>query len=208
MSLFPMPFKKLHADIKEKLETLDITEPTAFESKSIPVIKSGANVFCMAPKNSGKTTTIILTTLQKLKFEKVGNAARAMVLVENMEQATELNDAFLAYTRHSSLRLYLVHEKSHIDLLKSEIFKGVDILIATPLSIHKLLLSNGLNISSLTIFSVDDAEFLAKSTSYSNILAITQSIKKCQFVLYSESIPSKLKSLDSYFMEHAKIVSV
>jgi len=62
-----MPFKKLHSEIQEKLEDLEITGPTSFQSKSIPVIKGGANVFCMASEGSGKTTTLILPNLQKLK---------------------------------------------------------------------------------------------------------------------------------------------
>lgn len=53
-----MPFKKLHTEIKETLENLEITTPTPFQGKSIPVIKGGANVFCMASKDSGKTTIL------------------------------------------------------------------------------------------------------------------------------------------------------
>ena len=44
-----MPFKKLHPEIKEKLEELEITIPTPFQQASIPVIKSGANTYCTAP---------------------------------------------------------------------------------------------------------------------------------------------------------------
>mgnify|MGYP003971959071 CR=1 FL=1 len=36
-----MPFKKLHSDIREKLDDLEIITPTSFQSKSIPGIKSG-----------------------------------------------------------------------------------------------------------------------------------------------------------------------
>ena len=86
-----MPFKKLHSDIREKLASLEIITPTPFQVRSIPVIKSGSNVYCIAPKESGKTTTLILTTLQKLKCEADGNAPRAVVLVENKERALELN---------------------------------------------------------------------------------------------------------------------
>ena len=42
-----MPFKKLHSDIQEKLESLDIRTPTPFQSSSIPIIKSGVNVYCV-----------------------------------------------------------------------------------------------------------------------------------------------------------------
>ena len=82
-----MPFKKLHSDIKEKLAHLEIITPTPFQRISIPAIKSGANIYCTASKDSGKTTTLILTTLQKLKCEAVGTAPRAVILVENKEKA-------------------------------------------------------------------------------------------------------------------------
>ena len=202
-----MPFKKLHSDIQDVLESLEITTPTPFQSKSIPVIKSGANVFCMAPKDSGKTTTLILTTLQKLKCEAVGNTPRAVVLVENKERAMELYDAFLRYTKYNSLRVYVGYEQLHVDVQKSEIFEGIDILISTPKSMNKLFLLNGVSTSQLKIISIDDAEFLIQKVPYAAIMSITQSIQKCQFVLYSEKMHPILKRFESYFMEYSKKVT-
>ncbi len=203
-----MPFKKLHPNIQEKLADLEIISPTPFQTRSIPVIKSGANVFCTASKNSGKTTTLILTTLHKLKYEAVENAPRAIVLVENKERVLELYDAFLTYTKHSSLRVYVSYEQLHIDLQKSEIFEGVDILISTPKTMNRLLLLNGLSTSQLKIFSIDDAEFLVQKSSFNALMSITQSINKCQFVLYSEKMHPILKRLESNFMEHSKKVTI
>ncbi|KGL63397.1 DEAD/DEAH box helicase [Polaribacter sp. Hel1_85] len=203
-----MPFKKLHSEIKEKLADFEISTPTLFQTKSIPVIKSGANLFCSAPKNSGKTTTIILTTLQKLKCVEVGSAPRAVVLVKNNEQVLAMYEAFIAYTRHTTLRVYGCDEKQHIELLKSEIFEGVDILITTPNTMNKLLLLEGVNTTQLKIFSIDDAEFLVDKTSYAAVLAITQSIHKCQYVIYSEKTHPTLKRFESYFMQYAKKVSI
>ena len=202
-----MPFKKLHSDIQEKLEYLEIITPTPFQSSSIPVIKSGANVYCTASKNSGKTTTLMLTTLQKLKCEAVGNAPRAVILVENKERAMELYDAFLTYTKHNSLRVYVGYEELHIDVQKSEIFEGIDILISTPKTMNKLFLLNGVSTSQLKIFSIDDAEFLVQKSAYTALMSITQSIKKCQYVLYSEKMHPMLKRFEPYFMEYSKIVA-
>lgn len=202
-----MPFKKLHSNIKERLESLEITTATKFQTNSIPVIKSGANVYCTGSKDSGKTTALILTTLHKLKCEAVGSAPRAFVLVENKEIALELYDLFSIYTRYNSLRVYVAHEKIHIDLQKSEIFEGVDILIATPESMNKLFLLNGVSTSQVKIFSIDDAEFLIKKSGYATLLSLAQSINKCQYVLYSEKIPPKLRGLDSYFMEYSRTVN-
>ncbi len=203
-----MPFKKLHPHIQEKLEYKEITTPTPFQSKSIPVIKSGANIYCTAAKDSGKTTTLILTTLQKLKCEAIGNAPRAVVLVENKERAMELYDAFLSYTRHTSLRVYVGYEQLHVDVQKSEIFMGIDIFISTPKSMNKLFLLNGVSISELKIFSIDDAEFLIHNLTYTALISITQSIKKCQFVLYSEKMHPKLERFKSYFMEYSKTINI
>ena len=203
-----MAFKKLHPHIKNMLESQEITTATPFQKASIPIIKSGANVFCTAKVGSGKTTALILTTLHKIKCEEAGVAPRAIVLVENNQKALDLYDAFLPYTRYTSMRLYCGNEKEHIDLLKSEIFEGIDILIATPKIVNKLLLLEGLNTTQVKIFSIDDAEFLKDKTANANLLAITQSIRKCQYVLYSESITPGLKKLNSYFMEYAKTASV
>jgi superfamily II DNA/RNA helicase len=203
-----MPFKKLHSEIQEKLESFEIVTPTPFQKKSIPIIKSGSNVYCTAPKDSGKTTTLILTTLQKLKCEAVGNMPRALVLVENKERALELNAAFLTYTRYSSLRVYVSYEQLHIDVQKSEIFEGIDILISTPTTMNKLFLSNGVSTSQLKIVSVDDAEFLVQNTAYNALMSITQSIDKCQYVIYSEKKHPILERFKSYFMEYSKKVSI
>lgn len=202
-----MPFKKLNSNILETLDQLEITTPTSFQSNSIPVIKSGANVYCTAPKDSGKTTTLILTTLQKLKCEAAGNTPRAVILVENKERAMELYDAFLLYTKYNSLRVYVGYEELHVDVQKSEIFEGIDILINTPKSMNKLFLLNGVNTAALKIFSIDDAEFLIQKSAYSALMSITQSIKKSQYVIYSEKMHPKLERFESFFMERAKLVT-
>ena len=203
-----MPFKKLHPYLQEKLAAQDMSTPTAFESKAIPVIKSGANTYCTPPASSGKTTSLILTTLQRLKFKAVGKAPRAVVLVENKEKALELYDEFLVYTMHTPVRVYVGHEQLHVDVQKSEIFMGIDVLISTPKAMNKLFLMEGVPVSQLKIFSVDDAEFLVQQSAYTALLSITQSIKKCQYVLYAEELKPKLKRFEEYFMEYARKVQI
>ncbi|WP_088322707.1 DEAD/DEAH box helicase [Polaribacter tangerinus] len=203
-----MPFKKLHPYLKEKLVSLQITAPSTFQTKCIPTIKSGANVYAVAPEGSGKKTSLILTTLHKLQCKEEGVAPRAVVLVESREKAIEMYESFLAFTRYSDIRVYLGDEKEHIDLLKSEIFEGIDVLVSTPLIMNKLLLLEGLNTTQLKIFNVYEASFLSHKPSYSALLAITQSIHKCQYVMYTDKITDPLKRLESFFMEHAKKIHI
>lgn len=203
-----MPFKKLHSEIKEVLESLEISTPTSFQSKSIAAIKSGANIFCIAPENSGKTTTLILTTMQKLKCEEIGTAPRAIILVGDNEKAKALYETFVTYTRRTSLRVYVCDEKLHIDMLKSEIFEGSDVLIGTTKIMNKLFLVNGVNTTQLKMMCTDDAGFLNQQTPLTAMMAITQSITKCQFVIYSDKMHPFLKKFESYFMKHARTITV
>lgn len=201
-----MSFKKLHPHLLEVLDRFAIEKPTPLQKTSIPVIKSGANVYCTAPKGSGKTTTLLLTTLHKLKCEASGNAPRAVVLVENKAKALAIYDAFLSFTKRTSLRVYVGYKELHIDVQKSEIFEGIDILITTPKTLHKLFLTNGVNTSQVKICSIDDGDFLKQKSDYTTMLAITQSIHKCQYVLYSEESHPMLKRFEGYFMERARHV--
>nr|WP_299167469.1 DEAD/DEAH box helicase [uncultured Allomuricauda sp.] len=203
-----MPFKKLHSHLLEALERFSIESPTAFQKKSIPIIKSGANVFCTAPKDSGKTTALILTTLHKLKCEALGNAPRALVIAENKSKVLELYDAFFNYAKYSSLRIYASYEELHIDVQKSEIYMGIDILITIPKTLQKLFLNNGVSISELKICSIEDADFLRHKSEYTALTTTAESIRKCQYVMYSENLHPKLKRLKEFFMEGARYVKI
>ena len=202
-----MAFKKLNPHLLERLTALAIEKPTSLQKKSIPVIKSGANVYCYGPKESGKTTALILTTLQKLQCRAEGNAPRAVVVVENKEKVLELYDKFFEYTKYTDLRLYASYKELHIDIQKSEIFEGIDVLITTPTTLHKLFLLNGVSTSQLKICSIDDADFLIQKSDYTAMVTVSQSIRKCQYVLYAEKLSPKLERFEDFFMERAQYVS-
>ncbi|MFV1449722.1 DEAD/DEAH box helicase [Maribacter sp. HS] len=202
-----MAFKKLNPHLLERLTALAIEKPTSLQKKSIPVIKSGANVYCYGPKESGKTTALILTTLQKLQCKAEGNAPRAVVVVENKEKVLELYDKFFEYTKYTDMRLYASYKELHIDIQKSEIFEGIDVLITTPTTLHKLFLLNGVSTSQLKICSIDDADFLIQKSDYTAMVTVSQSIRKCQYVLYAEKLSPKLERFEDFFMERAQYVS-
>jgi len=127
--------------------------------------------------------------------------------VADKEKALELHGTFLKYTKYTTLRVYVGHKELHIDIQKSEIFEGIDILITTPKTLHKLFLTNGVSTSQLKICSIDDGYFLSQKSDYTTIMAISQSIIKCQYVLYAERLHPMLKRFEEHFMEHARYVN-
>ena len=81
--------EKLDAELIEVLQENGFTESTKLEQICIPKIKSGRDLLCIAPKNSGKTTTIVVSVLQKLK-SSLNDVPRAVIVVFNKDRTNHI----------------------------------------------------------------------------------------------------------------------
>ena len=126
-----MPFKKLKQLLKDILEHQNIEEATPFQKLVIPKIKSGANVWAVAPDGSGKTTSIIISTLQKLKDYEEHDNPRVIIFVKDKAAALTLEEKFEPYIKHMNLTTYSVYDEQIVQAQKDIIYEGVDIERAT-----------------------------------------------------------------------------
>ena len=82
-----MSFKKLIEPLKIILKKNGFEHPLPLHKLILSKIKGGASMFCIAPKGAGKTTSIILSVIQKLKGEAFEDAPRALIFVKDKEAA-------------------------------------------------------------------------------------------------------------------------
>lgn len=198
-----MSFKKLNPEIKEALITNAIETPMSFQKRILPKIKSGSDIYGIAKKGAGKTTAMIIGTMQMLGSEAFEDAPRALILVENKQAALDLQAAFLTFTRRTDLRVYAAYEEHDIDTQKEDIYIGQDIVICTPKRLNKLFFLNAINVTQLKLFIIEDAEFAIKGKYYNDAIRVPESIEKCQFLIFAEELYPKLKRLDDLFMFNA-----
>ncbi|MFV8226645.1 DEAD/DEAH box helicase [Christiangramia aquimixticola] len=201
-----MSFKKLNPPLKEAISNLGFEAPTAYQKKVLPKIKSGADLFALAPAGSGKTTAMIISVIQKLNSEAFEDSPRALIYVKDKEAALELADEFKKFTREMDLRIYCAYEEQHIEHQKDDIYYGVDIVIATPKRLGKLFSMTGIHLGQLQLFILEDAEFLSKPGLYEDVVRIPLSINKCQYLVFAEKMEPKMERLRDLFMERAMIV--
>ena len=201
-----MSFKKLNPPLKEALERLGLETPTRFQKKVLPKIKSGADLYAIAPENSGKTTAMIISVIQKLNSEAFEDSPRALIYVKDKEAALELRQKFEEFTRDMDLRIYCAYEEQNIDDQKDAIYYGVDIVIATPRRLSKLFSMTGIHLGQLQLFILEDAEFMSKPGLYNDVVRIPLSITKCQYLVFAEKMNPKLERLQDLFMERAYVV--
>ena len=203
-----MPFKKLIEPLKDALIQQGFEKPLPFQQKILSKIKSGANLFAIAPKGSGKTTSIILSVVQKLKGEAVEDAPRALILVKDKQAALDLEAAFSVFIRGTYLRLYCAHEEDSIDDQKDDIYDGTDIVIATPQRLNKIFYLNGINLNKLQICIVDDAEFLLGNNDFTEVSRTSESIGKCQYLIFAKKFDQRFERWQDTFMNNAQIITL
>ncbi|TDN95189.1 RAD3-like DEAD/DEAH box helicase [Salegentibacter sp. 24] len=203
-----MSFKKLNTALIEALERLEIQTPLPFQKQILPKISSGRDLFIVAPEGSGKTTSLVISTIQKLESVAFEDAPRALIFVEHKEAALALEEEFRKFTKYMNLRIFSAFDAPDIEKQKNEIYNGVDIVIATPKKLFKLFKITGINVSQLKIIAVEDAEFLTKNSDYNDLIRIPQHISKCQYLVFASTINSKIERLKDSFMARAEVLRI
>ncbi len=201
-----MSFKKLQPELKEVLENQGITKYTDFQKAVLSKIKGGASVFGIAPEGAGKTTAIVISVLQKLECKAFEDAPRALIFVKDKKSALELAAEFEKYTRRMDIRVYCAYDEQGIEDQRADIYDGVDVVIATPKRLNKIFYLNGINLGALKMFMVEDAEFLIKASSYSDLIRTPESLEKCQYIVFGTEFDERMTRMQDAFMANAHIV--
>lgn len=201
-----MSFKKLIEPLKNILEHKGFDEPLAFQKQILSKIKGGASLFAIAPKGSGKTTSIVLSVIQKLKGKAFEDAPRVLIFVKDKQAALDLELEFSAFKRGTDLRVYCAYEEKSIDDQKDEIYFGTDIVIATPKRLNKIFYLNGINLNKLQMCIVEDADFILGNNNFSEVTRTPESIGKCQYLIFAEKFDHRFERWQDTFMYNAQIV--
>ncbi|MBI6120714.1 DEAD/DEAH box helicase [Salegentibacter maritimus] len=199
-----MSLEKLNVPLKEALERLKIEKLLPFQKQILPKIKSGRDLFIVAPEGSGKTTALVISTIQKLDSAAFEDAPRALIFVQDKEAALALEKEFDKFTKYMDLRVYSAYDAPDISKQKDDIYAGVDIVIATPKKLFKLFKITGINVSQLKVLAVENAEFLTKNSDYNDLIRIPQHISRCQYLVFASNMSPKIERLKDSFMARAE----
>jgi superfamily II DNA/RNA helicase len=201
-----MSFKKLHPLLKEALENIGFETSNTFQKKVLPIIKGGSDSYIIAPKGSGKTTALILSTIHKLKASAFEDSPRAIIIVKDKLDALTLKAEFERFTKNTDLRIYALYEEYDIEKQKTEIYPGQDIVIATPARLSKLYFLNGIHLGEIQLFAIEDADYLGRNNAYNHILRLSESLSKCQYVIIADEMNSRIKNYQNAFMHNAHFI--
>ncbi len=200
-----MNFKKLIPELVSGLIDAGFDKDSKeIQSTSISQIKSGTDLFIVAPEGSGKSTAIVVGIIQQLK-EAFEVAPRAIIMATTKEKVFELEAEFKMLGKHTSLRIVTVFDQGNIHYQKDVIYEGLDILIGTPKRLNELLKISGIPLSEVKMFVVEDAESYTLDK-YALIYQIADSIEKSQFIMAANSWNKNFEKLSERMMKNPRIV--
>jgi len=189
-----MKLKKIDENLKEGLIENGLTEANEMQQETFSTLKSGADCIIIAPKGSGKSTTIVLNVIQQLKGEGE-ESPRALVIVEDKAKVLEMEDLFEKLGKYTDLRVYGVHDKGDMEYDKNYISTGIDVLIGTPNKLGEMFTTAGYNVNRLKMFILDDADPILKLRHETKIMRISNSINKTQRIIFSEVFSERIEIL-------------
>ncbi|WP_068473555.1 DEAD/DEAH box helicase [Saccharicrinis aurantiacus] len=201
-----MKLKKLIPELASELINHEYDkEPREVQTVCIPKIKSGADMFVIAPEGSGKTTAIIISIIQQLKkpFEE---APRAIIMVESKAKAFAVEEQFDLLSKQTKLRSFIVFDEGIMQYQKDMIYEGVDVVIGTPKRIGELLSVQGIPMTKVKIFAVDDAEMLSPHLHHPVIYRIADGIEKSQFLFFANKWTDKFEKVEERMMKNPLIM--
>lgn len=185
-----MKLKKINPNLQKALIENDLVDANELQQETFSTIKSGVDCVIIAPKNSGKTTTVVINVIQRLEKE-FQESPRALIFVSSKEKIIEMKQMFEKFGNYTNLRVYGVHDKGDIDFDKNHISLGIDVLIGTPNRLAELFSSAGFDVNQLKMFIVEDTDELLKMRLDTKIARIGEAIKT-QRILFSENDSERL----------------
>lgn len=199
--------EKLDKQLIEVLREKGFTESTKLEQICIPRIKSGHDLMCIAPKGAGKTATIVVSVLHRLKAS-LNDVPRAVIVVPNKDIALEMKAEFERMGEYTDLRVNTACDNEKIDDQKDKVYMGSDVVIGTPKRLNLLYSLYALNLSAVKIFAIDDAESVIKSINYLQIDRLTESIPKAQKIVFAGELTEWLERYSNEFMNIQEIIEI
>ena len=158
-----MKFNELNliAPILQALETEGYTQPTPIQEQSIPILLQRKDLLGCAQTGTGKTAAFAIPILQILHqehAERTHKNIKTLILTPTRELAIQIGESFAAYGRNLRIRHTVIFGGVPQGAQVQALNRGIDILIATPGRLLDLMNQGYINLTSISIFVLDEAD--------------------------------------------------
>ncbi len=200
----------LIAPILRALDDQGYSRPSPIQEKAIPPALDGRDVLGCAQTGTGKTCAFAAPILQRLNAAPApGRPIRALILTPTRELAIQIGESFDAYGKNLPLRCTVIFggvgQGPQVEALK----RGVDILVATPGRLGDLYQQKLLDLSSVEILVLDEADRMLDMGFIHDVRKILKWLpEQKQTMLFSATMPPEITDLVNSLLRRPVRVAV
>jgi ATP-dependent RNA helicase RhlE len=209
-----MSFKNLNLSIEilKSIEKKGYIEASPIQKKAIPLVIEGHDLLAGAQTGTGKTAAFSLPILNKIFTSKKNNQQRkikSLILAPTRELAVQVADNIKNYGVNLNFKIETIYGGSSINVQKSRLKRGADIVVATPGRLLDLLQQKIISFKNLEILVLDEADRMLDMGFIKDIEKIIKYLPKVrQTLLFSATFPKEIKSLANSILHKPKEVQI
>jgi len=185
--------------ILEAVAEKGYTTPSPIQAKSIPAILENRDLLASAQTGTGKTAGFTLPILEKLSHQPITpgkRPIRSLILTPTRELAAQVGESVKEYGQNLKLRSTVVFGGVNINPQKAHLRGGVDILVATPGRLLDLHQQKVVDLSTIEIFVLDEADRMLDMGFIHDIKKVMKILpKRRQNLLFSATYTDDMKQL-------------
>jgi ATP-dependent RNA helicase RhlE len=194
--------------ILNALNDLGLTTPTPIQEQVFSEIRSGKDVIAISQTGTGKTLAYLLPLLSQLKYSDQ-RQPRILIVVPTRELVLQVAGEIEKLAAYMRVRVVAVYGGTNISTQKQLVYKGVDILVATPGRLIDIALSGELRlktVKTLVIDEVDEMLNLGFRAQLANILDMLP--EKRQNLMFSATFSPNVEELTATFFRETHRVGI
>ena len=198
-------------EVQEGLQSMGYKNPTPIQTQAIPLVLQHKDLIACAQTGTGKTASYLLPILHHIaQTEK--KYINTLILAPTRELAQQIDQQVegLAYFAGiSSIAVYGGGDGAIYETQKRALREGVDIIIATPGRLIAHLNSGAINLDYLQHLVLDEADRMLDMGFSDDIMRIISFLpKKRQTLLFSATMPPKIKGLATSILQQPEEVTI
>ena len=190
---------KLIEPIQKAISDTGYTTPTPIQSQAIPVLLEGRDLLGVAQTGTGKTAAFALPILNRLATVESRiepRSCRVLILTPTRELAIQIHESFQTYGKHLRLRMAVVFGGVGQGPQVTALSRGVDVLVATPGRLLDLIDQKYINLKSLEVFVLDEADRMLDMGFIHDIRKVVKLLPaKRQTLFFSATMPPDITQL-------------
>ncbi len=197
--------------IIEAVKDLGFYEPTEIQDRMIPLALKGESVIGQSQTGTGKTHSYLLPSLNNIDPSR--QEVQVIITAPTRELASQIYHEVLKIAgraeegKEITARLYIggTDKQKSIEKLKNQ----PQIVVGTPYRIHDLVKEQALHVHTAGTLIVDEADLMLDMGFLEDVDQIAARLpKNLQMLVFSATIPEKLKPFLKKYMENPKYIQI